>query len=149
MAQTAERIVYQTSKRKPKGSVVRYTMHGIRHRQITIGGKYRTQVQLSHLWVTILNHELPQSRADPGQYIAHPQDGRCCKCGHIYSHLMTHAGQPCDECRTERMARKGEALQKIFGVNLGWQTIDHENNRRVYGYSPGKCERLGGLHHRV
>lgn len=132
---TAGRIVYtSTADKQPHGDMVRYRMHGLLHRQITLGGKYRTQIKLGTEWVMVLNHELPESGQGPGQYIAHPQDGVCCECGHIYSHLMTSAGQPCDECKLERMAELATKLQRDTGTDLGWHTIDHEGDRERWGY---------------
>lgn len=134
MTTSTHKVVYTSTATKNPGSVVRYNVHGLRHRQVTVGGKYRTEVRVGHEWVMILNHELPQSRRDPGQYIAHPQDGRCEDCGYIYSHLMTNADQPCDECRLQHMAEIGGRLQRMLGIDLGWHTIHHEEQRHNHNY---------------
>lgn len=134
MTKATSQVVYTSTARKAPGSVVRYHAHGLRHRQITRGGKYITEINIGHEWVMVLNHELPQSRVDPGQYIAHPQDGRCACCGYIYTHLMTNADQPCDECRLEHMAEMGSRLQRLLGIDLGWHTTDHEGQRHDHNY---------------
>lgn len=128
---TTERIVYESKAQPKRGEVVRYTMHGIKHRQVSIGGKYRTQIKLGSKWATVLNQELP---AKDGQYIAHPQDGVCGECNHIYTHLMRNAGQPCDECRLQNMAELGQRIQDEYAVDLGWHTTDHDGDRERWGY---------------
>lgn len=123
-------VVYVSRKRKP-GTVVRYKLHGLQHRQVLYGGRWRTEIKIGHKWRVVMNAELPRQG---DQYIAHPQDGVCEKCGYIYSHLMRNAGQPCDECRLERIARRAEALHRLLGLNLGWPDRDPVSERIVYGY---------------
>jgi hypothetical protein len=119
-------------KRQLGGVKVEYFQQGVRHRQRFSGGIWITELLLDRKWRRQVNVALPA--AAEGGYVAHPIDGLCQECGHVYSSLMVSTGQPCQECNLQAIAATAENLQRDLSIELGWHTIDALTQRRTYGY---------------
>lgn len=126
-------VVYESKGRK-RGTVVRFAVNGIRHRQTWKGGRWRTEIKILNKWRVLVNDQLPTD--SDGQYVAHPQDGVCEICGHIYSHLMFGARQPCDECRLEQIMERARKLEQA-GIPMGCGHHHKDNTDPAYTYEQG------------
>ncbi len=79
-----------------------------------------------------LNCAVPR-RAD-GDPVAALGQAACTRCAFGYSELMRTNDDVCNECKLERLAAIAMRLQSE-GIELGWRTRDHLNDRRRFGFS--------------